>query len=80
MRILTFFFLFIFSCKQPPKQYLNIAESVNYVGMSQCASCHTDQYVSFIETGMGKSLKPALKKYSSSILDDILYDSILKLH
>lgn len=80
MRILTFFFLFIFSCKQPPKQYLNISESVNYVGMSQCASCHTDQYVSFIETGMGKSLKPALKKYSSSILDDILYDSILKLH
>tara|TARA_B100001250_G_scaffold188678_1_gene162096 strand:+ start:778 stop:2682 length:1905 start_codon:yes stop_codon:yes gene_type:complete len=80
MRILTFFLLLILSCKQPPKQYLNISESVNYVGMNQCASCHTDQYLSFIETGMGKSLKPALKKYSSSILDDILYDSILKLH
>jgi len=80
MRFLLVLFLFTISCIQSNQEYLNIDQSVNYVGMNQCASCHTDQYASFMLTGMGRSLKPALKEYSSSILENILYDSILKLH
>ncbi len=45
--------------------------------MNQCAACHSEQYESFIKTGMGKSFRPALKKYSSSNFNTILYDSNL---
>ena len=82
MRILIVIYLLIifFSCSNKNKKYLNISESVNYMGMNQCAACHLEQYESFIKTGMGKSMKPALKQHSSSFFSNILYDSILKLN
>tara|TARA_Y100000994_G_scaffold48514_1_gene38068 strand:+ start:12508 stop:14418 length:1911 start_codon:yes stop_codon:yes gene_type:complete len=82
MRILisAYFFIIFCSCSNKPSTYLNIAESVNYIGMNQCAACHLDKYESFIQTGMGKSMRPALKQHSSSFLSHVLYDSILQLH
>lgn len=35
--------------------YLNLHDSVKYVGMQSCRACHEDKYQTFIQTGMGKS-------------------------
>jgi len=48
--------------------------------MHKCASCHTEKYESFINTGMGKSIRPALKQYSSSVFNKELYDSNLSFY
>ena len=80
MRMLTLFLILIYSCAQSPQTHLNISQSVNYVGMNQCAACHFDQYESFVKTGMGNSFKPALIAHSSSIFGGVLYDSVLKFH
>ena len=66
-------------CTKTEKTYLNIEESVDYIGMDKCAACHSKEYNSFIQTGMGKSLRPAIKRYSSSIFETQLYDSVLNL-
>ena len=80
MYISKFYFIilfFLFSCVNEEKKFKNLNESVSYIGMNQCAACHSEQYESFIKTGMGKSFRPALKKYSSSNFNTILYDSNL---
>tara|TARA_B100000579_G_scaffold73258_1_gene56200 strand:- start:31972 stop:33885 length:1914 start_codon:yes stop_codon:yes gene_type:complete len=80
MYISKFYFIilfFLFSCFNEEKKFKNLNESVSYIGMNQCAACHSEQYESFIKTGMGKSFRPALKKYSSSNFNTILYDSNL---
>ena len=71
-------FVFVFSCSTKEETYLNINQSVDYVGMNKCATCHYEKYQSFSKSGMGSSFKPALKEYSQSIFDHILYDSILR--
>ena len=75
------FYIFIltlfFCCTNTEKTYLNINESVSYVGMQTCASCHSDKHNSFLRTGMGKSFRPALKEYSSSFFNHTMYDSTL---
>ena len=68
-----------FSCNKK-KVYLNISPDVNYVGMNQCAACHQDHYHGFIQTGMGKSFRPALKEHSDLDFSHSLYDSNLDLH
>jgi hypothetical protein len=35
--------------------YLNLHDTVKYVGMQTCRGCHTEIYESYIKTGMGKS-------------------------
>ena len=71
--IIVYFLIIFWACNNKPKTYLNISESVNYVGMNQCAACHLDKYESFIQTGMGKSIRPALKQHSSSFFSHVLY-------
>lgn len=39
--------------------YLNLHDSVQYVGMDACKACHADIYNTFIETGMGQSFDSA---------------------
>ena len=39
--------------------YLNLSDSVEYVGMESCKSCHLNVYNSFIKTGMGRSFDHA---------------------
>jgi tetratricopeptide (TPR) repeat protein len=56
-----------FYCTQPNvplNVYLNHNDTVKYVGIMQCASCHYDIYQSFIQTGMGQSFAPATKQKS----------------
>ena len=83
MRYLTIssILLFLVACNnQPNNNYLNLDQNINYVGINQCAACHIDQYESFLRTGMGKSFRPALQQYSSSIFNAELYDSNLHFH
>ncbi len=46
--------------------YLNINDTVKYVGAHTCMLCHQDIYNSFIHTGMGKSFDVASKTKSSA--------------
>jgi tetratricopeptide (TPR) repeat protein len=47
----------VFSCNKVKKQSQNISkkDTLHYVGMQTCKSCHEDIHSSFIHTGMGKS-------------------------
>lgn len=47
-------------------RYLNLQDSVAYVGMQTCRSCHGNVYETFIETGMGKSFDLATKEKTSA--------------
>jgi tetratricopeptide (TPR) repeat protein len=46
--------------------YLNINDTVKYVGAHTCMLCHQDIYNSFIHTGMGESFDVASKAKSSA--------------
>ncbi len=46
-------------------QYLNHADTANYVGMQTCRQCHQSIYNTFIQTGMGKSFDSASIQKSS---------------
>ena len=35
--------------------FLNINDTVDYVGMETCKGCHSDKHSTFVHTGMGKS-------------------------
>jgi hypothetical protein len=56
--------------------YLNLPDSVAYVGMQTCRSCHANVYNTFIETGMGKSFGKATPEKSDASFgeDDLVYD------
>ncbi len=45
--------------------FLNLNDTVDYVGMETCKGCHSDKHETFIHTGMGKSFDLA-KMYKSS--------------
>ncbi len=47
-------------------EFLNHADSVQYVGISTCASCHPDKLETFQHTGMGLSFNHATKRKSSA--------------
>ena len=86
MRYFAFlFFLLLFSCQQGEvsnyKAYLNLNDTVKYVGKEQCRMCHAEIYDSYIQTGMGKSLHYAIKDHSALTNSDmpIIYDSINNL-
>jgi len=76
------FFFVLFSCKQPVEgsKYLNVYDDVDYVGINTCKQCHIDIYNTFIETGMGKSFNKAEKRFSSSLFNRSIFDSILDFH
>lgn len=63
-------------------KYLNHNDSVKYVGMQQCRSCHADIYNTFIETGMGKSFDLASKQKSSADFSKhhVVYDKFKNLY
>lgn len=58
--------------------YLNHHDSVQYVGMQTCRSCHADIYDSYIQTGMGKSFDNATPQKSDAFFNHhaIVYDTI----
>ncbi len=50
------------------QSYWGHSDSVEYVGIMKCASCHGDIYKTFVETGMGKSFGPADPQKSAADL------------
>ena len=72
--------LFITSCAgrvEPVTDYLNLHDSVPYVGKETCMQCHYEIYESYMQTGMGQSFdKSSINKSSGnfnekSIINDI---------
>ena len=47
--------------------YDNHADSVAYVGMETCATCHQDKHQTFVHTGMGLSFDSATRQKSSAL-------------
>ncbi|MEO1436069.1 MAG: tetratricopeptide repeat protein [Bacteroidota bacterium] len=77
-------------CSREPNQainmetelYLNLHDSVEYVGMNQCRACHQNIYETFIETGMGRSFDHASKAKSDAVFDKhaLVYDEELDFY
>ena len=49
-----------------PGTYLNLQDSVAYVGMKTCRSCHDNIYQTFSQTGMGRSFDFASQQKSDA--------------
>ncbi len=64
------------------KGYLNLHDSVKYVGMHICKECHFDIYKTYLRTGMGMSFDTANKDKSAAVIgpDSILFDPYRNLH
>lgn len=62
--------------------FLNLNDSVEYVGMQMCRSCHNNVYQTYIETGMGQSFgKADLKKTAAEFgADALVYDATLDFY
>ena len=56
--------------------WLNHADTVSYVGIETCKTCHAGVHETFIETGMGQSLGAANRVKSIALIDgdSSLYD------
>ncbi len=59
-------------------KYLNLQDSVNYVGMATCRSCHDNVHKTFSQTGMGRSFHYATPEKSDAIFDKhaLVYDTL----
>lgn len=62
--------------------YLNLHDSVQYVGMQTCMQCHSGIHADFIETGMGKSFDRATVQKSAGDFSKLhtVYDAALDLY
>jgi hypothetical protein len=56
--------------------YLNLNDTVAYVGMNTCKTCHANIHKSFIHTGMGRSFDHATaeKSFASYGKHDLVFD------
>ncbi|MBA2423168.1 MAG: pilus assembly protein TadD, partial [Chitinophagales bacterium] len=80
--ILTVFSFTLIYCSHSKKEtdtttlYKNWNDTVDYVGMNTCKTCHQNIYETFIQTGMGESWDHATQNKSSAKFDNhsILYD------
>ncbi|MBT4970901.1 MAG: hypothetical protein HOM80_18000 [Bacteroidetes bacterium] len=57
--------------------FLNLHDSVEYVGIEACKECHLDMWKAYMQTGMGHSWGAANKEKSASVFNPHLplYDS-----
>lgn len=62
--------------------YLNHHDSVQYMGMQTCQSCHSDKHASFVHTGMGRSFGPAQPWRSDASFGAhaLVYDELSDMH
>ncbi|MFM9945380.1 MAG: multiheme c-type cytochrome [Bacteroidia bacterium] len=62
--------------------YLNHNDTVDYVGLATCASCHTDKAVTFLHTGMGSSFNIANHQKSAAdfLKNHVVYDTVNDLY
>jgi len=68
------------NCSREVKEegiYLNLADSVAYVGVETCRNCHYDKHQTFMHTGMGQSFDLAHQAKSKAEIhpDSVLYDA-----
>ena len=83
--LLAWFFLF---CKQNNQSsgrenhFLNVRDSVGYVGMATCRSCHMHVYETFIHTGMGRSFDYATRQKTAAKFGAhaVVYDTARNFH
>jgi len=63
-------------------KFLNLNDTVEYVGMAMCRSCHSNVYDTYIKTGMGQSFGAAnwQKTAASFGPQQAVYDSINDYH
>ena len=77
----AFFSFFCSSEKSnlPNETYLNLNDTVDYVGMETCKQCHPGIHSTFSETGMGKSFDNASKSKSAANFNQVhrVYDKAL---
>jgi Flp pilus assembly protein TadD len=76
--------LLLIYCNRDPKpnndwvkeKFLNLHDSVTYVGMKTCLSCHKDVHDHYIHTGMGRSFDLATMERSDAKFDEhaLVYD------
>ena len=71
--LFTFSSLFLLShCHQSEKNipsdivYLNVSDTVRYVGKMACKTCHEKEFGTFMESGMGKSFDRATHEKSAA--------------
>jgi hypothetical protein len=57
--------------------FLNLQDSVDYVGIATCKECHADKYHTFIETGMGSSFGEATAAKTKAVWNNVkpVYDA-----
>jgi hypothetical protein len=62
--------------------FRNLHDTVKYVGMQTCRSCHADKYETFVHTGMGESFGLANRAKSAANFGDhaLVYDKNLDLY
>lgn len=68
--------------EQQHEKYLNLHDSVEYVGKDKCIQCHSAVHETFQHTGMGQSFGKATKSKSSANFhsnSNVVNDSILNL-
>jgi hypothetical protein len=75
------FFNLYCSTPQPKEEvkrsvWLNLHDSVKYVGIQTCRGCHADIYNTYIHTGMGSSIDLASREKSAASFSshDLVYD------
>ena len=54
---------------EPVTDYINLHDSVPYVGKETCMQCHYEIYESYMQTGMGQSFEKSSKEKSSANFD-----------
>lgn len=64
------------------QQFLNLNDTVQYVGMETCRSCHNNVYETYIRTGMGQSFGRANKEKSAARFTEhtAVYDTVNDLY
>ena len=62
--------------------FLNLHDTVGYVGMETCRSCHQDIFETYIHTGMGQSFGHATRERSDAEFGPhvVVYDSVLNFY
>ena len=70
------------SQKESSTTYLNHNDTVKYVGIQTCRSCHNEIYQTFIKTGMGSSFDVASKSKSAAdfSVHQVVYDAFKNLY
>lgn len=87
---LALIILAVYKCSEPEvdseylnaTEFLNLNDTVKYLGIEACTECHYDKYLSYMRSGMGLSWDSAFRSKSASVIgpDSILYDMYKDLH